>query len=689
MTDIYLESLTYDKQEIDTKFVEERVYTDAEVFKKLDLNQKGSPSGVASLNVDGDVSNEQLPIATNAESSDDTENTKLMTPELTHYVLDTGEYIQKPQADQDYGDLESDGSVQMGAAYNPQVAKDIATVEFVMSAVAGSSRTYVVNTQVEMFALIDIKVGDTCFVTSELDPLDNGEFVAKIDDPVDIDDWAERQTKTAWGAIIGTLSDQTDLDNRFTTNESAIATNTAKETNTVTNLGVTYSATEVGITSSDGDNIIIDPVDATDAGVMTSADKAILDTLNAPQTGYVATGSIPSVKLEVEDGGTVGLFQIYDMASPVHLVSGIQWVKATQETDWTLSDKDTGVTKAMFQMKPDGTFHIGDGMVQSQIATVDDLDDAVDKTQYNDMTGSAPVNAPGQIYYANNTLNLGSDYGTLLQLGQELYTEVINITGVTIPEGSLIYQTGVFNGLPSVGLARANTYVTAIVIGVTTMSIADGATGLATTFGNVNGLNTEGMATDVLVYLSDITPGGMTTVAPDIVTVVGSILRADLTAGVLGVRIRSNVALPTIFAGIKGATVPTSLPANLNTITEIVSYTGGIGVVMAFDPNAGTLFCANNGTYRANISFDLAFDNIGAGGKKEIYLGIRDITDDLLLEELKGFVLKDAETYSFSANSLVDLAAGNEYGLELRSEVALTNLTFSQANFDLESVHIR
>ena len=77
----------------------------------------------------------------------------------------------------------------------------------------------------------------------------------------------------------------------------------------------------------------------------------------------------PAVKLEVESGGSAGVFQIYDMEAPVHMVSGIQWLKNTQETDWVLADKDTGVVRAMLQMKPDGTFHIGSGMVQNQIAT--------------------------------------------------------------------------------------------------------------------------------------------------------------------------------------------------------------------------------------------------------------------------------------------------------------------------------
>ncbi len=83
-------------------------------------------------------------------------------------------------------------------------------------------------------------------------------------------------------------------------------------------------------------------------------------------------GTNPSVKLGVKPGGIAAVMQIYDLESPVHLVSGIQWVKSTQEADWTLNDKDTGVTKAMLQLKPDGTAHVGNGMIQKQIATETD-----------------------------------------------------------------------------------------------------------------------------------------------------------------------------------------------------------------------------------------------------------------------------------------------------------------------------
>ncbi len=93
--------------------------------------------------------------------------------------------------------------------------------------------------------------------------------------------------------------------------------------------------------------------------------------LTVPKTSLVAEGSAPSVKLEVEDGGVAGAIQVYDMAHPTHLVFGMEWLKSNQEAIWSLHDKDSGVVKAMLEMKPDGTFWMGDGMTQHQIATVD------------------------------------------------------------------------------------------------------------------------------------------------------------------------------------------------------------------------------------------------------------------------------------------------------------------------------
>jgi len=264
-----------------------------------------------------------------------------------------------------------------------------------------------------------------------------------------------------------------------------------------------------------------------------------------------------------------------------------------------------------------------------------------------------------------------------------------NDTGSTIPNGTPVYQVGLALGLPSMAPAIASSYKTAIITGVTTMEVLTGDSGLVTTFGDVNDLDTSAFAAGDIIYLSDTVAGGFTNLAPDLASVVGSVLVSDMAVGSIGVRIANNIALPTIFAGLKGAQVPTSLPGALGTQTLMADYINDTSVVMTADKVGGVINCSIDGVYRANISLDLSFDNVGGAGKKEIYLGVRNTTLDVLVEEIKGFILKDAETHSFNANSLVGLNAGESYALELSSEIALTNLLFTQSNFDLESVHIR
>ena len=88
-------------------------------------------------------------------------------------------------------------------------------------------------------------------------------------------------------------------------------------------------------------------------------------------------GMTPSLKLGVKPGGMAGVVQVYDLDGAVHLVAGMEWLRATQELMFTLSDKDSGVTKGMFQLKPDGTATVGNGMVQHKIATTNEVHDMI------------------------------------------------------------------------------------------------------------------------------------------------------------------------------------------------------------------------------------------------------------------------------------------------------------------------
>jgi len=284
----------------------------------------------------------------------------------------------------------------------------------------------------------------------------------------------------------------------------------------------------------------------------------------------------------------------------------------------------------------------------------------------------------------------------LLQDGKELQIEVANVNGGDWINGSPITYVNVdANSVPVVTLSQADTFQSGGT-GVVTHDILENSYGMVTTFGEVSGLTLADLAEtgitlskgDIL-YVSALEAGKYTNVAPDRATRIGTVFNAVVGAGVIFVNPEANISLPTIFAGLNGATAPTSLPAGLGTYTPITAYGTPLMVAMVADEVAGTITTPVTGIYRPNISLDLAFDNVGGAGKKEIYLVVRNTTDNTVVSEVKGFILKDAETYSFSGGSLTELTANKAYRLELRSELELTNLTFSQCNFDITSVHIR
>jgi len=683
--------ILYTKDEIDATLSARSVVVNDELSKKSDKVDEGV--GIATLvhttNSEGTQRYQhtplEIPIATVAESLDETVSDKVMSPQRVYEVIESGGYVSKVQADADYGNLESDGSKEMDGNYNPQNAKDIATVEYVQATASGASHSFVVDTLAQMYLLVDVKVGDTCFVTGEVNPDDNGEFLANIDDPVDASGWTERIAKLAWGAIIGTLSDQTDLENRLVTDEDAIALNTAKETNVSTNLGVTYSATEVGITSSDGDNIIIDSADTLDAGVMTAADKAILNALNAPQTSLEATGHIPAVVLNVEDGGVASTVETtYNNGTTTHAVSTMQWVANTNEADWTLSDKDTGVTETMLRIIKGGKATIGTSLVQSEIMT---LDTQIDSRKFNDMTGNEPTPTAGQIYYADNTLNLNTSYGTTLNIGKELTDEVYNNTGATIHNGRPVIVTGLANGLPSIELAQANTFAGCDGVIVATMDIPAGTSGAVTTYGKVNGLDLSGFNVGDKLYVSEATAGVYTTTPPDIATYVGKVYSNDAITGSLYVKPRTHVNLPTVLAYMNdGALDTTAITAAYQRVSAYTTYGN---VAMDYDPSPGngTITVPSTGVYTLSINLGFTFDAVG---NAEESFNLRLVGSINGNKDIPVTVGRNGGSASAYPNISFSATANEVFHLELGGATDdLTNLNEQLMSFEITSKHIR
>jgi hypothetical protein len=134
-----------------------------------------------------------------------------------------------------------------------------------------------------------------------------------------------------------------------------------------------------------------------------------------------------------------------------------------------------------------------------------------------DTTPTSTPTTIGTIFWdaANRTAALiDGDGDTTLQIGQEQRILVHNNTGSTLTDGQVVYVTGSTGNLPSVSLADATSETTsAATIGVVTESIANGADGFITISGIVNGLNTLAFDEGDLLWLST-TAGAFTTTKP-------------------------------------------------------------------------------------------------------------------------------------------------------------------------------
>jgi hypothetical protein len=145
-----------------------------------------------------------------------------------------------------------------------------------------------------------------------------------------------------------------------------------------------------------------------------------------------------------------------------------------------------------------------------------------------------------------STIDVGLGGGVTGQMFEETFITVKNSTGSSLANGSVVSLAGANGSAPTVGLATANSaYQPLYTVGVLTQTIADGATGRATTFGKVRDLNTTGSAVgetwaagDIL-YISPTTAGALTKVeptAPNVAISVAAVLTVNATTGVLLVR---------------------------------------------------------------------------------------------------------------------------------------------------------
>lgn len=177
-----------------------------------------------------------------------------------------------------------------------------------------------------------------------------------------------------------------------------------------------------------------------------------------------------------------------------------------------------------------------------------------------DTTPTSTPTGIGTIYWdsANRTAALiDGDGDTMLQIGQEQRILVHNNTGSTLTDGQIVYVAGSTGELPSVSLANASSETTSgATIGMITESIANGADGFVTTSGIVHGLNTLAFNEGDLLWLGT-TAGTYTSTkpsSPNHLVLIGYVIKKAGGNGSILVKIQNTQELDecsdVLFSGL-------------------------------------------------------------------------------------------------------------------------------------------
>ncbi len=210
-----------------------------------------------------------------------------------------------------------------------------------------------------------------------------------------------------------------------------------------------------------------------------------------------------------------------------------------------------------------------------------------------------------------------------LNIGQELLIRVYNDTGDTIPNGAIVYPTGVLSDAITIDLADASKKTKSRLVGMVTHEILDGESGYVTRLGEVGDLNTSSLGAGGVVYLSATTPGAFTLAKPTdggYVVAVGAVKIVHASQG-------SIVVDPQI-----------------SELTVEVTDTNGF----PSDQRSGTTITFTNGS----LTFEIAPTSSGfhyyqTGDKYE-----KEAAENVVIDDTEGghIIYFDAETLTALAN---------------------------------------
>lgn len=271
------------------------------------------------------------------------------------------------------------------------------------------------------------------------------------------------------------------------------------------------------------------------------------------------------------------------------LFNGTAWQKLDQTN---LVTSVAGRTGAIVLSNSDVSGSAASG-ANSDITSLSGITGGISTVDYVDFdTAAAATGAVGRLNWnaTEGTLDLGLAGGNVsLQVGMENVVRIKNDDTVTLTDGMVVYITGASGSNLLVKRAQADAEATsATTLAVMTESVATNASGYATTFGNVRGLNTNSFNEGDAVYLSAATAGALTNVkptAPNHIVTIGFVTKKSAGNGEIFVRIDNGYELDELH------NVLISSAASGNTLI----YDASAGVWKNASLTAGTGVSVTNG----------------------------------------------------------------------------------------------
>lgn len=229
---------------------------------------------------------------------------------------------------------------------------------------------------------------------------------------------------------------------------------------------------------------------------------------------------------------------------------------------------------------------------------------------YIDLNPLAPhVNRIRRVAWddADQTVEVGMDYGVIQAIGMNLYARVENATGSTISKGEVVGFAGVGGGntLSVAPYLADGSTPTLYILGVMAHDLPNaGEIGYCTVWGHVAGIDTSAFSVGDILYASPSSAGAFTATkptAPDNVIPVAAVLVDDATNGEIFVR-------PTIeqqkYYGEFTKTGASTAPASANTSYAIswdnTEIANGISIV-----SGSQITVVESGLYQFDVTLQL------------------------------------------------------------------------------------